>query len=351
MRRLELEIFVPAPDWPPFEQVARELFELPAGAYESCLDDRISGERLAEIFCERGLLTRGQASAVLRAQAEWIADCLRADSDGECGFPIPALLSVCLPAYNEEANIPGMLQAASAILPEFVEDFEVIVVDDGSSDRTAERAGRYARDDARVRLIRHDRNRGYGASLSTAFRAARGDLVFFTDADGQFSLLDLGLLLKSVRKSDVVIGYRHPRADHSGRLLNAWAWNRLIRLLLGVRVRDLDCAFKLFRREIVEQLELTATGSCINAEIMVQCARRGWIVREVPVHHYPRAGGVATGAAPGVICRALRELPGLLRYRTSCKAAPGKAGMRKDLSACPRPMDYPERLPAIGLEP
>jgi hypothetical protein len=307
------------------------------------------GERLGEILCSRGVLTRRQASAVLRAQAQWVA--ARLEADGGCGFPIPAFLSVCLPAYNEEANIPGMFQAACAILPAFVEDFEVIVVDDGSSDRTAELVGRYALDHRHVRLITHDRNRGYGASLATAFRAARGDFVFFTDADGQFSFLDLGLLLKNIRDGDVAIGYRHPRADHNGRLLNAWAWNRLIRLMLGVRVRDLDCAFKLFRREIVAQLEMTATGSCINAQLLAQCAGNGWIVREVPVHHYPRCHGLATGAAPQVIYRALRELPGLLRYRTSSKAALAKAGMRKESSAYRRPVDHAERLPAIGLEP
>jgi hypothetical protein len=114
---------------------------------------------------------------------------------------------------------------------------------------------------------------------------------------------------------DVVVGYRYRRADPWHRLLNAWDWNRLIRFVLGVRIRDLDCAFKLFRREVIDRLRLAATGAAINAEIMVQCARGGLRIAEVPVAHYPRCHGAPTGAALRVIAKAFRELPRLWKYR------------------------------------
>jgi hypothetical protein len=115
--------------------------------------------------------------------------------------------------------------------------------------------------------------------------------------------------------ADVAIGYRYRRADPPHRMFNAWAWNRLIRAVLGVKVRDLDCAFKLFRRDVVDRLQLTASGAGINAEILVQCVRGGLRIAEVPVAHYPRAQGAPTGAALRVILKAFRELPRLLKYR------------------------------------
>lgn len=302
---------------PPFGQCARRVLGLRSEAVEEALQEqRVSGGRLGEILKARGLVTQEQILQVLRHQARWVAAASHADLR-PAGLPYRAFLSLCMPAYNEECNIQDTLDAAVTVLPEFVERFEVVVVNDGSADNTGPIVGAYAARDPRVRLVTHERNRGYGAAVTSGLRAARGDLIAFTDSDGQFSLLDLPQLLAQLKGSDVVAGYRYRRAEHGVRRLNAWAWNRLIRTLLGVRLRDLDCAFKLFRREVVDALQLTATGAGINAEIMAQCFRSGLRVAETPVTHHPRYYGAPTGAALRVIARAFRELPGLWKYRSA----------------------------------
>ncbi len=304
---------------PLYGQIARHLVGLRSEELEAALRlQRHAGERLGVILRRQGLLSDAQAAAILRQQAGWVATATQGDL-GPNSFPYNGFLSLCMPAYNEEANIGDTLDAALAILPEFMRRFEVVVVDDGSRDGTAERVSDYARRDSRIRLVRHERNRGYGAAVTTGLRAAGGDLVAFTDSDGQFSLLDLPQLLTRLEGSDVVVGYRHQRADNFMRRFNAWGWNRLIRFLLGVRIRDLDCAFKLFRREVVDRLSLTATGAAINAEIMVQCSRGGLTIRETPVTHYPRYHGAPTGAAVKVILKAFRELPRLWKYRRTAE--------------------------------
>jgi hypothetical protein len=302
---------------PPFGQVARQLLRLPGEALQSCLQQqRESGGRLGEILRGRGLLTDADVREVLKIQARWVYQAALGDVADGAAFARSSF-SLVLPAYNEEANIKDTLEGALAILPEIVPRFEIVVVNDGSRDQTAEIVGGYARRDGRVRCISHEHNRGYGAAVTTGLRAARGDLIAFTDADGQFSLLDLPHLLALLESSDVVVGYRYQRADKWIRRVNAWGWNQLIRLVLGVRIRDLDCAFKVFRRGDLDRLGLTATGAGINAEIMVQCTRGGLTIRETPVRHYARHQGQPTGANFKVILRAFRELPRLLKYRLS----------------------------------
>lgn len=306
---------------PRFGDFVRQVAPIKIAQIEDCLQDqREQGGRLGEALCARGLLTPRQVLDVLKLQAKWVARSMQAEMTAP-GFPYPASLSLCMPAYNEEANIESCLDAACTILPEFVQQFEVIVVDDGSKDGTSRVVADYGRRDARVRLVQHQQNKGYGGAVTSGLRAATCDLVMFTDSDGQFSFLDLPQLLIHLEGRDFVIGYRHNRADTRMRLVNAWGWNRLVRLLLGVKVRDLDCAFKLFRRDVVERLQLTATGACINAEMLVQCVRAGLKFREVPVMHYPRYHGAATGANLKVIARAFRELPQLWKYRTTSALA------------------------------
>jgi hypothetical protein len=309
---------------PLFGRIVRQVVKIRTEDLEDCLEQqRMLGNTvgLGQLMLRRGLITRTQIMQVLRFQANWVATAMRGDM-GPSTFPCQSLLSLCLPAYNEEANIEDTLDAAGAILPEFVRDFEVIVVDDGSRDQTAAKVAAYAAAAPWVRLVQHERNRGYGAAVTSGLRAASGDLVAFTDADGQFSLLDLPWFLTRLGACDLIIGYRYRRADPWHRRLNAWSWNRLIRILLGVRVRDLDCAFKLFRRDIIDRLSLTATGAAINAEILVQCTRAGLRIGELPVSHYPRCHGAPTGAALRVIWRAFRELPQLWKYRSLAPLIP-----------------------------
>jgi hypothetical protein len=300
---------------PLFGQFVRQVRELPAEQLEACLEhQRRHGGRLKEVLRDMGLLTRDQVLQVLRLQAGWVARAMKGDLKPGA-LPYPCFLSVCLPAYNERRNIEDTLDEACSILPEFVQRFEVVVVDDGSRDGTGDIVARYAEADPRVRLVRHARNRGYGAAVTTGLRAADGDLVMFTDSDGQFNFLDLPQLLMRLRDHDVVIGYRFRRADSWVRLFNAWGWNWVVRLVAGVWVRDLDCAFKVFRRHVLDGLNLTATGATINAEMLVQCVRAGVKMCETPVTHWPRCSGAPTGAALKVIVRAFRELPHLWKYR------------------------------------
>lgn len=220
-----------------------------------------------------------------------------------------------MPCFNEQDVIGDVLAGALAVMPEFLDEFEIVVVDDGSSDNTAAAVEAVAARDDRVRLVRHEQNRGYGAAVATALRAAHGEWICFTDGDGQFNMLDLPQLLVHAHRSDVVVGYRHRRADNGIRKLNAQSWKWLIRCLLGVRVRDLDCAFKLFPRWVVDCLKLTAEGACISVEILTQCQRGGLSITEVPVNHFPRSTGKATGANLGVVFKAFRELPIVWQYR------------------------------------
>jgi hypothetical protein len=302
---------------PLFGQSVRRVVGLKSNLLEECLaQQRQAGGRLGDVLRERGLLTGNQIKEVLRFQARWVASAAQADLK-PLALPYPATLSLCMPAYNEEANILDTLDAACAILPEFVKDFEVVVVNDGSHDATAQLVAQYSVQEPRVRLINHEHNRGYGAAVTSGLRAATGELIAFTDSDGQFSFLDLPQLLARLRGADVVVGYRYQRADHWMRKMNAGAWNWLIRTMLGVRIQDLDCAFKLFRREVVEGLRLTAEGAGINAEIMAQCTHGGLRIEETPVTHYPRYRGAPTGAALRVIVKAFRELPRLWKYRSN----------------------------------
>ncbi len=329
---------------PLFVQFVRQVVKLRSDQLRVCLEQQHrAGGRLDEILRREQLLDREQRTQVFRIQARWMATAMQGDIAPRT-FPYPAFLSLCLPAYNEQTNIEDTLDAACAILPECVQRFEIVVVDDGSRDGTGETVARYAQNEPRVRLVRHERNQGYGAAVTSGLLAARGDLVVFTDSDGQFSLLDLPQLLTQLEGSDVVIGYRYQRADPWIRRLNAWVWNRLIRILLGVRVRDLDCAFKLFPREVVDRLRLTANGATINAEIMAQCVQRGLRIRETPVTHYPRYHGEPTGAAFRVILRAFRELPHLWKYRTASLRDHG-ADFRRDTQ--PDADCYPDSVRSV----
>jgi 1,2-diacylglycerol 3-alpha-glucosyltransferase len=339
---------------PLFGHVARYLFGLSSEDLAGCLkQQRQRGGRLGEILRQRNLLGHGQVAKILKVQARWTARAHRGDLDSQ-HFPYPCSFSLCLPAYNEESNIGDTLDAACAILPEFVKDFEVVVVDDGSRDATAAIVTQHGRENSKVKLVQHPQNRGYGAAVRSGLQTARGNLIAFTDSDGQFNLLDLPQLLAHVHKHDVVIGYRHQRADNSMRSLNAWAWNCLVRMFLGLRVRDLDCAFKLFRREVLEQLELTSTGAAINAEIMMQTVQMGAQICELPVNHFPRYHGKPTGANLKVIAKAFQELPRLreIRRRTfkpagSTAAGSGLISARGTsslkicmLAACPFPANH-----------
>jgi glycosyltransferase involved in cell wall biosynthesis len=222
-------------------------------------------------------------------------------------------LSLVFPVFDEENNIGVLLDTALDVAPQLAPDFEIVVVDDGSRDGSAREVHARAAADRRIRMVRHPSNLGYGAALRSGLREARGELVFFSDADLQFDLRELAALLHHTERFDVVAGYRAPRRDPLGRRVLACGWGLLVRGLFGLPVRDIDCAFKVFRRPVLESMPIASIGAFVNTEILVRARHAGYRIRQVPVSHRRRRHGRQSGANPRVILRALLELTSLYR--------------------------------------
>lgn len=218
-------------------------------------------------------------------------------------------IGVVLPAYNEEAVIATTVAACVETLSIIAPDFEIIVVDDGSQDRTGAIADELAAADARIRVVHNRPNRGYGGALIAGFAAVTKDLTFFMDSDGQFDIRDLAKLLELREQGyRAALGYRLHRRDGVLRHINAWGWNVLVSLLFGLHVRDVDCAFKVYDTDLVRLLDVRSEGAMVNTEMLVKLKLLGVPTIETPVRHLPRLHGSATGASPRVIVRAFREL-------------------------------------------
>jgi len=230
-------------------------------------------------------------------------------------------VSIVLPAFNEQSNVERAIAEATREGERLLAEHEILVVDDGSTDGTGALVEAAAARDPRVRLLRHEANRGYGEALRTGFLASRLDHVFFTDADLQFDIAELERFLPYVGTVGVVAGYRLNRSDHLSRRLMAYAWNVVVRILFYVPVRDIDCAFKLFDRQVLREVNLESVGAMVNTELMVKLGRRGVSVVEVGVAHRPRTGGKARGANPRVVATALVEL---VRMRRKLSALDGR---------------------------
>ena len=235
-------------------------------------------------------------------------------------------LSYFFPAHNEEANLAGLVAEALTTLPSLADTFEIIAVDDGSRDRTAEIAQDLAAQHPDVvRLVRHEVNQGYGAALRSGFAAARYELIAFTDGDRQFKVADVGRLtarLAGADRPDVVAGFRIKRADPLIRTLYARAYRLANRLFFGLGVTDVDCACKLFRREALDGIRVESGGAFFSAELLIKLQAAGRSVAEVGVPHYPRTAGSATGAKAQVVFRAVRDFWRLrLRMWANRKAA------------------------------
>lgn len=217
-------------------------------------------------------------------------------------------LSLVFPAWNEAENLPQLLESALAIGSELGLAFEIVIVDDGSADASRALLSAWCRRDERIRAVHHAENLGYGAALRAGLKAARGELVFFSDADLQFDLGEIRQLLAHAGDYDIVAGYRAPRSDPWMRRIIAAAWGALVRRLFGLPVRDIDCAFKIFQRSVLEAIPIRSVGAFINTEILVRARAAGFRIRQVPVSHRRRQSGRQTGARPRVIARALVEL-------------------------------------------
>lgn len=219
-------------------------------------------------------------------------------------------LSVFLPAYNEAENLSRVVREIADVLARTpaVGAYELIVVDDGSTDATTALLADLQKTIPQLRTVRHSRNLGYGSALASGFAEARNELVFFMDADGQFSFREFPVFLLALKEKDVVVGFRKSRNDPSVRRLFGKCWSALVRNLLGVRARDINCAFKLMRRSALSGFAPRSSGAGINAELLMFLEQKGAKLAELPVQHFPRTAGVATGLRFPVIVRAVLEL-------------------------------------------
>jgi glycosyltransferase involved in cell wall biosynthesis len=217
-------------------------------------------------------------------------------------------ISVVLPALNEQDNVGAVLDRALTALPTITADYEVIVVDDGSTDATAEVVSRYLEaHHPRVRLLRHEVNHGYGAALRSGLQAARHDLLFYTDADRQFDVDELRYMVPLLRDADVVLGFRVYRYDRVLRSILSWIYNRIVDVLFRIRVRDVDCAFKLFTREVWERIVIESDDFFVDAEIVARARKWRFRIVQKGVRHYPRVAGETT-VRPSDIPRTLRQI-------------------------------------------
>lgn len=237
---------------------------------------------------------------------------MAAHSDGAASS-----VSVFFPTYNEEGNIERSVNGARAALEQAGVEHEVIVVNDASTDRTAEIADRLAAADPHVRVVHLPRNLKLGGALKAGFAASRMELVFYTDADNPIDFADMiaAFPLAADGGVDLVTGYRLNRDETLRRQIYSRAYNWLINFLFGFRFRDINFSFKLFRREVLERIDLQSNGSFIDAEILIEARKAGFLIEEVGVRYYPRTAGVSTLASPGVIIRILVELTAYLMTR------------------------------------
>lgn len=220
-------------------------------------------------------------------------------------------LSVFFPCYNEAENVKTMIEQAVQIGNGYGVDYEVVVVDDGSTDQSARRVQEAIKENPHIRLIQHPKNMGYGAALRTGLANVTKDLVFLTDGDNQFRLAEIDKLFSKIDSCDVVVGYRIRRQDKGYRRLNGFLWTQLNRILFKLPVRDVDCAFKLFRRRAIDGLQLKSDHLLIHAEILARLKKKGCKIEEIGVNHYPRVAGKATATGIGRILKTFKELLGL----------------------------------------
>ena len=218
-------------------------------------------------------------------------------------------ISCFFPAFNDESTIAGLVERALAVLPELADDYEVIVVNDGSTDSTAAVLDELARTRPCVRVVHHEKNRGYGGALRSGFESATKELVFYTDGDGQYDVRELESLLPLLTEGvDAVNGYKRARADARRRKVLGAVYNRLAHLLFRLPVRDVDCDFRLLRRSALRRLELTSSSGAICVELIHKLGAAGCRFAEVPVSHYARARGRSQFFTPRRVTRTALDL-------------------------------------------
>lgn len=217
-------------------------------------------------------------------------------------------ISVVLPAYNEEKTLENTLRSTQVFLNNTFKKYEIIVVNDGSTDKTEAVAKKLQFENSKIKIINHSRNLGYGAAIKTGLNYASNDYIFFMDSDGQFKIQDIKLLTPYINSNTVVTGYRKRRADSIIRTINAFLYNQYLRRLFGLKVKDIDCAFKIFPKKAYENAKpIKSDGALFSAELMLKFLKKGYEIKETGVSHYPREAGNQSGANINVIMKMFKE--------------------------------------------
>ncbi|HPP86309.1 MAG TPA: glycosyltransferase family 2 protein [bacterium] len=219
-------------------------------------------------------------------------------------------LTIFFPFYNEEQNIENVVETATEKLRKYVDfDYlEMILVNDGSKDKTGELADKLSKKYSFIKVIHHNINKGYGAALISGYTNATKKYIFYTDGDGQFDIDEIKLLIPYLKDYDVITGYRKKRIDPTHRLVIAFFFNLLMKIVFKVKVRDVDCAFKLIKKDVLKDIHLESQGAFIDAELLIKAGKQNFKIIEVGVTHYPRKFGEATGSNLLVITRAFFEI-------------------------------------------
>lgn len=216
-------------------------------------------------------------------------------------------LSLFLPAYNEAGNIEATVSKADKVLRKVATKYEILVVNDGSRDDTGKIVKAMMKTNPNIRLIEHNPNRGYGGAFKSGLYGSKYALVSFIDSDGQFDYSEVDKLLAHINNYDLVIGYRLKRQDNFLRNLNAFIWKLWMWFLFGLWVKDIDCAFKVIKKDVIDKIKLDTESALTSAEFLIKVKHQGYKLKEVGVHHYPRLAGSSTGANIKVIVRAFKE--------------------------------------------
>jgi len=227
-------------------------------------------------------------------------------------MPLVNQISVFFPAYNEEANIRQTVEKAVEVLEKVAKKWEIIVIDDGSKDKTGAIVKRLMKKEPRIHLITHTPNRGYGAALKSGFYNSQYEWIAFTDADGQFDFSEITKFFERQKQTgaDLVIGYYLKRAVPFYRIWGSKLWELAVFLLFGLKVKDIDCGFKLLRKKVIDEIpRLEAErGPFISSELLIKAKKKGFKIVQLGVHHYPRKAGKATGASLKVVLSGLKDL-------------------------------------------
>ncbi|MGB6838904.1 MAG: glycosyltransferase family 2 protein [Microgenomates group bacterium] len=218
-------------------------------------------------------------------------------------------LSVFFPAYNEEANIEKTVKRAKEILLKTASEWEILIINDGSKDKTLEISRKLAKSDKRIKVVNHGVNKGYGAALKSGFHNAKYSWIVFTDSDGQFDFSEIKKFLPLMKNSDLILGYRLKRADSFIRRIYTFVWGMIPAILWGLNVRDYSCGFKVIKKRVFETVQpLVGEEKVTQIEMLVKAKRKGFRFAEVGVHHYPRKYGAQTGANIKVVTKSIIDL-------------------------------------------